>query len=51
MKFEENLTGRIPTRFRVGMQKQKNPYKEKSKSKERKKDYTNERNRKRGNYE
>lgn len=48
---QETFCGFIPTRNLVEMQKQKNPYKEKSKSKERKKDYTNERNRKRGNYE
>ena len=48
MKFQETLSGFIPTRSLVGSGKDRQPYKEKSKSKDRKKDYSDARRRKRG---
>ena len=46
----ETLSGFIPTRSLIGSGKDKQPYKEKSKSKDRKKDFSDERKRKRGEY-
>ena len=51
MKTNETLSGFIPTRSLIGSGKDKQPYKEKSKSKDRKKDYSDARKRKRGEYE
>ena len=51
MKTNEILSGFVPTRSLVGSGKDKQPYKEKSKSKDRKKDYSDARKRKRGEYE
>lgn len=51
MKSKETLSGFVPTRSLVGPGKDKQPYKEKSKSKDRKKDYSDARKRKRGEYE
>ena len=62
MKTNETLSGFVPTRSLVstkeihlrglkGSVKDKQPYKEKSKSKDRKKDYSDARKRKRGEYE
>ena len=48
--LNETLSGFIPTRSLVGSGKYKQPYKEKSKSKDRKKDFSDERKRKRGEY-
>ena len=48
--LNETLSGFIPTRSLVGSGKDKQPYKEKSKSKESKKDYSDARKRKRGGY-
>lgn len=49
--LNETLSGFIHTRSLVGSGKDKQPYKEKSKSKDRKKDYSDARKRKRGEYE
>ncbi len=51
MKTNEILSGFVPARSLVGSGKDKQPYKEKSKSKDRKKDFSDERKRKRGEYE
>ena len=51
MKSKETLSGFIHTRSLVGSGKDKQPYKEKSKSKDRKKDFSDARKRKRGEYE
>ena len=44
----ETLSGFVPTRSLIDSGKDKQPYKEKSKSKDRKKDYSDARRRKRG---
>ena len=44
----ETLSGFIPTRSLVGSGKDRQPYKEKSKDKSKKKDYSDARRRKRG---
>lgn len=49
--LNETLSGFVPTRSLVGSGKDKEPYKEKSKSKDRKKDFSDARRRKRGEYE
>ena len=48
MKTTETLSGFVPARSLVGSGKDKQPYKEKIKSKDRKKDYSDARRRKRG---
>ena len=48
MKSKETLSGFIPTRSLVGSGKDKEPWKEKSKDKSKKKDYSDARRRKRG---
>ena len=48
MKTTETLSGFVPTSSLIGSGKDKQPYKEKSKSKDRKKDYSDARRRKRG---
>lgn len=45
---EGHPAGYTPTRFLVENSKEKQPYKEKSKSKDRKKDYSDQRRKKRG---
>ena len=50
MKSKETLSGFVPVRVLSGYGKDKQPYKEKSKSKDRKKDFSDERKRKRGEY-
>ena len=50
MKTNETFSGFVSTRSLVGSGKDKEPYKEKSKSKDRKKDFSDERKRKRGEY-
>ena len=47
----ETLSGFVPTRSFVGSGKDKQPYTEKSKDKSKKKDYSDARKRKRGEYE
>lgn len=44
----QEFTGYIPNRFLVENSREKQPYKEKSKSKDRKKDYSDQRRKKRG---
>ena len=51
MKTNETLSGFVPTRSLIDSGKDKQPYKEKSKSKDRKKDYSDARKRKRGEHE
>lgn len=48
MQVTEVLTGYIPTRFLVELSKEKQPYREKSKSKDKKRDFSDARKRKRG---
>ena len=49
--LNETLSGFVPTRSLVGSGKDKEPYKEKSKDKKKKRDWSQERSRKRGEYE
>ena len=50
MKSNETLSGFIPTRSLVGSGKDKEPWKDKSKDNKKKRDWSKERSRKRGEY-
>lgn len=51
MKTKEPLSGFVSTRSLIGSRKDREPWKEKSKDKSKKKDYSDARKRKRGEYE